>query len=322
MMINIVKEINDLLEYCIAHNISDIHLESLAEGFRLRLRRDGLLKTHKNYSEELKKTYFSRLKVMAALDVNSREVQDGRFSYQQVDIRVSCIPVFNGEKIVLRLLVKDSGLLDIQKLGLPEPIWLRLRQKLSLDGGLLLFTGPTGAGKTTTLYALLSELDRARKNIVTIEDPVEYQIAEVNQIQVDNEKGLTFERLFEAVLRQDPDVVFIGEIRNVQTAQTAFRAALTGHLVLATLHTGNAQESLLRLKNLDVADNLIAEVLQGVLSQKLVRIICPLCAGAGCVVCEQEGSRGRQALFEYYEPADNFFVPFACKTNKQTLLKK
>ncbi len=306
MMINVIKEINDLLDHCLTQNISDIHIESSLTGFRVRLRRDGFLKTYHSYGEEIRNLYFSRLKVMAALDVNSREVQDGRFSYREIDIRVSCVPLFKGEKIVLRLLVKDQDLLDINKLGLPLPILERLRKKLTLPGGLLLLTGPTGAGKTTTLYALLNELDRFKKNIVTIEDPVEYQIAGVNQLQVDNLKGLTFERLFEAVLRQDPDVLFIGEIRNAQTALTAFRAALTGHLVLATLHTGSAQESILRLKNLNVEDHLLSEVLQGVLSQQLVRVLCPRCEGAGCAACEQEGYRGRRALFEYYEPAGGF----------------
>ncbi|MDR1997083.1 MAG: Flp pilus assembly complex ATPase component TadA [Candidatus Margulisbacteria bacterium] len=307
---NPVKEINDMLDNCLSAAISDVHIESFKDFFQVRYREDGLLALWRKYPRAEREQFFTRLKIMAGLDTNKYGLQDGRFTYKERDIRLSVMPVFWGEKIVLRIL--SGGLsLTVDDLGLPEPARVSLTANLARPAGLLLVTGPTGSGKTTTLYALLKLLDRAQKNIVTIEDPIEYQLDSVNQVQINQAREVGFAEVLRAVLRQDPDIIFIGEIRDETTAQIAVRAALTGHLVLATLHTRDTQETFTRLLDLGVAEYLLRAVLLAVLSQRLYRRLCP---------DDPRGFRGRSGLFEYRSFTDQVYYSF--EQSRQDILKK
>ncbi|GBR76921.1 hypothetical protein NO2_1393 [Candidatus Termititenax persephonae] len=298
---NPVKEINDMLDNCLTADISDIHVETFKEIFRVRFREDGLLSAWREYPAVEREQFFTRLKIMAGLDTNKYGLQDGRFTYKERDVRVSVLPVFYGEKIVLRVLGQTLRL-DIDSLGLPEPVRPSLQKNIARAAGLILVTGPTGSGKTTTLYSLLKLLDCARKNIITIEDPIEYQLAGINQVQINLARDLGFAAVLRAVLRQDPDIIFIGEIRDEDTAQIAVRAALTGHLVFATLHTRDTRETFARLLDLGVAKYLLDAVLVCVLSQRLYRKICPTAPG---------GFKGRSGLFEYRSFPDKVEYSFA-----------
>jgi general secretion pathway protein E len=308
-MINIVKDINDLLDFCISQKVSDVHIEPLKGTLRIRYRKDGILKLFRAYTKEEAQHYLARLKIMANLDINDRNIQDGRFTYNQVDIRMSILPVFWGEKAVLRLLFFDLKI-GFNELGLPDFILRPLQKMLLKESGLILVTGPTGSGKTTTLYSMLKLFDCSRKNIVTIEDPVEYQLDGINQVQVNYHQDINFIKVLKAVLRQDPDIIFIGEIRDSETATIAFRAALTGHLVLATLHTRSAAETITRLKDLGVADYLVQNTINCILSQRLYRKKCQVCEGSGCKHCDQEGFYGRAGIFEYFSPVNQEFFGF------------
>ena len=305
---NPVKEIDEMLEA--GTDISDIHIESIKDGFQVRFRQDGLLHLWRSYPAIEREQFFTRIKVLAGLDTNKYGLQDGRFSYKGRDIRVSLLPVFGGEKIVLRIL-GCTVQLDIEALGLPEQLFLSLRANIQRQAGLILVTGPTGSGKTTTLYALLKLLDRKQKNIVTIEDPVEYQLEGVNQVQINPARDIDFTNVLRAVLRQDPDVIFIGEIRDEITAQIAVRAALTGHLVLATLHTRDTQETFVRLLDLGTAEYLLRAVLLAILSQRLYRKLSP---------DAPDGFRGRSGLFEYRSFTDNLYWSFT--ESREEILKK
>ena len=306
---NPVKEINDLLDHCLAGNISDIHIESFQEYFQARCREDGLLAVWRRYPAAERGQFFSRLKIMAGIDTNKFGVQDGRFTYKDRDVSLSVLPVFWGEKIVLRLL-GQSLQLDINSLGLPPAILPSLQNNAGRTAGLILVTGPTGSGKTTTLYSLLKLLDCAQKNIVTIEDPIEYQLAGINQVQINQARHLDFAGVLRAVLRQDPDIIFIGEIRDEITAQIAVRAALTGHLVFATLHTRDTLETFTRLLDLGIAKYLLDAVLVCILSQRLYRKLCPSAPG---------GFKGRSGLFEYRSFPDNITRSFA--ESREEILK-
>ena len=299
-----------MLDNCLAADISDVHIETFKDYFQVRYREDGLLSFWRRYDLNSREQFFTRLKILAGLNTNKYGLQDGRFSYKGRDIRLSVLPVFWGEKIVLRIL--SGGLkLSVEDLGLPAPVLTSLRANIARPAGLLLVTGPTGSGKTTTLYALLKLFDRAQKNIITIEDPIEYQLDGVNQIQINQAREFDFAGILRAVLRQDPDIIFIGEIRDEITAQIAVRAALTGHLVLATLHTRDTQETFTRLLDLGVAEYLLRVVILAILSQRLYRKLCP---------ADPKGFRGRSGLFEYRSFADQVYYSF--EQSRQEILKK
>jgi type IV pilus assembly protein PilB len=224
----------------------------------------------------------SRLKIIADLDITKRRIpQDGRvqmtFKSMQIDMRVSTLPTIHGEKVVIRLLNKDDSLLDIEKLGFRESNMERFERLIKKPYGILLATGPTGSGKSTTLFAALNEINTITKNIVTIEDPVEYQIPGINQVQANVASGLTFAKTLRSILRQDPDIVMVGEIRDEETAEIAIRAALTGHLVLSTLHTNDAVSAVTRLTDMGIPGYLVASTVIGVIAQRLVRTLCPSC---------------------------------------------
>jgi type II secretory ATPase GspE/PulE/Tfp pilus assembly ATPase PilB-like protein len=325
-----VKICNDLLREAVALRASDVHLEPRREGLLPRFRVDGLLRPGELLSRELKAPIISRMKVMANLNIaENRLAQDGRFRAtvggRLFDFRVSTLPGIHGEKVVLRLLDHSSIVTDLTRLGFTEEARLAFEEMLHRSHGMILVTGPTGSGKTTTLYAGLAAARDETKNVVTVEDPVEYEMEGVMQTHVHVEIGNTFANRLRSILRQDPDVILVGEIRDSETADIAIRSALTGHLLLSTLHTNSAATAVTRLQDMGVAPFLIASSLSGVIAQRLVRLICANCKqpvpqdspeyemsltelrlpsgttlyhGAGCSECNGIGLRGRVALVE------------------------
>lgn len=274
--------VNAILLEAVRENASDIHLEPFEDHLRVRCRIDGLLYDRPAPPKHLEAPLVSRLKVMARLDIAEKRLpQDGmarvRVGASEIDVRVSTVPVAEGERLVLRLLRRDAALLPLSELGMSERVIAAFRRLLALPQGIVLVTGPTGSGKTTTLYAALRELDTARLNVMTIEDPIEYQLPSISQIQVNPRIELTFARCLRHVLRQDPDVILVGETRDLETAEIAVRASLTGHLVFTTLHTNDAASAALRLVDMGVPAYLLADALRGVLAQRLVRRLCPHC---------------------------------------------
>ena len=324
----VVKLINTLLTQAIRENASDIHLEVFEKRSLVRFRSDGVLKDVVEPRRELHGALVSRLKVMASLDIAEKRLpQDGRISLnigdRPVDVRMSCLPTQYGERVVLRLLDKRGARLILESLGMNARIKANFEEMIRMPHGILLVTGPTGSGKTTTLYAGLGEMDRQKSNILTIEDPIEYDLDGIGQIQVRPKIGLTFASGLRSILRQDPDVVLIGEIRDLETAEIAIQASLTGHLVLSTLHTNTAIGAMTRLIDMGVEPFLIASSLLGVMSQRLVRTLCVNCKEAvtpderqadqlglgdnaevlvyepvGCHQCDQTGFRGRKGIYE------------------------
>ena len=326
----IVRLVDQLLRTALTVRASDLHLEPGPSGCRLRYRVDGLLHDEQRLPRNVQAPVISRLKVLARLDIAERRMpQDGAFRIRvegrEIDLRVSVIPLPYGEKVVVRVLDQSAGLVDLEALGCTTERLEQLRAVLHRTRGMILVTGPTGSGKTTTLYAMVQALNESSRNIVTVEDPIEYRIPGVNQLQVNSEIGLTFARSLRALLRQDPDVILVGEIRDGETAEIAFRAAMTGHLVLSTLHTNDAPSTVTRLLDLGVPRYLVASQLIGVIAQRLVRTICPRCrreaepppelltalrlapeavrmrhtyAGRGCPHCRNQGYFGRTAIHE------------------------
>ncbi len=277
-----IRFINSMLLKAIADGASDIHIEPFADGMSVRFRIDGVLFAREAPSRSLGQPVVSRLKVMAGMDISERRLpQDGmaevRIGDRKTDIRVSSIPVAFGERIVLRLLNRDDARLPLDALGMDGGLLGAFRALMSSPNGIVAISGPTGSGKTTTLYAALGEIDSARRNILTIEDPVEYRLPGVGQMQVKPKIGLTFANGLRHILRQDPDVILVGETRYPETAEIAVRASLTGHLVLTTLHTNDAPSAVVRLTDMGVAPYLVASSLRGVLAQRLVRRLCPHC---------------------------------------------
>jgi general secretion pathway protein E len=306
----IIRMLNALLTQAARDGASDIHIEPYERHSSVRFRVDGTLREVVQPHRALHAALISRLKIMAELDIAEKRLpQDGRISLRMgqraLDVRVSTLPGAHGERAVLRLLDKSESRLTLESLGMQGDTLERLVQMTQQPNGIVLVTGPTGSGKTTTLYAALQGLDASRSNIMTVEDPIEYELAGVGQTQVNVRIDLTFAKALRAILRQDPDVIMIGEIRDQETAQIAIQASLTGHLVLATLHTNDAASAVTRLTDMGVEPFLLSSSLLGVLAQRLVRKLCTHCAGKGCQHCANTGYSGRTGIYELLSVSDS-----------------
>ncbi|MGI9294754.1 MAG: GspE/PulE family protein [Pseudomonadales bacterium] len=330
----VVKMLQSIFEDAVQVKASDIHIEPDEKVLRIRQRVDGVLQEHVMNEKRIAGALVLRLKLMCGLDISEKRLpQDGRFNIKvknrNIDVRLSSMPTQHGEAVVMRLLDQTEGVLGLDQSGMPAEMLQRLRLQIQRPHGLVLVTGPTGSGKTTTLYGALQELDSPAKKIITVEDPVEYRLARINQVQVHERIGLNFAKVLRACLRQDPDILLIGEIRDQETAEIALRASLTGHLVLSTLHTNDAISSALRLIDVGVEGYLVAGALQAVIAQRLIRKICDKCVtdyqanaqdlawlhavvgteaerlqlkvGAGCHYCNNTGYQGRVGIFELLE---------------------
>ncbi|EAS63647.1 GspE/PulE family protein [Photobacterium angustum] len=331
--VTVVKLINSLFEDAVQVGASDIHIEPDADVLRIRQRIDGVL--HENLIDEssISSALVLRLKLMSGLDISEKRLpQDGRFNMmvrnRSVDVRISTMPIQHGESVVMRLLDQSAGILSLDEIGMPDDIVQRFRRQLKRPHGMILVTGPTGSGKTTTLYGALSELNKPGKKLITAEDPVEYRLPRVNQVQVNSKIGLNFSSILRTFLRQDPDVILIGEMRDQETVEIGLRSALTGHLVLSTLHTNDAVDSALRMIDMEAPGYLVASAVRAVLAQRLVRRICSDCGedaalepgqkawletrfpfynnhvfrrGRGCHSCNFTGYKGRIGVFELLE---------------------
>lgn len=323
-----VKTADSIIAQAVKCGASDIHIEPEEDGARVRLRTDGVLYEAAQLTKVVMQAVVSRIKVLAGMDIAEKRLpQDGSIKLEldgrSVDLRISTLPTILGEKAVIRILDRERFALKLDELDFTPQNLELYRSLYSSGNGIVLLTGPTGSGKTTTLYATLTELNSDERNIVTVEDPVEYRIAGINQVAVNEKAGLTFASGLRSILRQDPDIMMIGEIRDLDTAQTAIHAALTGHLVLSTLHTNNAAGAVVRLIDMGIEPFLVASALRGVVAQRLVRRICPHCKtayaaseeekaylnvdagaeltlykGAGCEHCRGTGYLGRMALQE------------------------
>jgi type IV pilus assembly protein PilB len=332
----VIKFVNYLISNAIREGASDIHIEPKEKITKIRFRIDGVLFETTKSSLKMHPAIVSRVKIMANLDISERRLpQDGKIKVsvggRGIDLRVSTLPTNHGEKVVIRVLDRESMLRGLQELGMEPEICQEFRQQVRLPHGILLVTGPTGSGKSTTLYSSISQMDGEKLNISTVEDPVEYQLDFCNQVQVNDKIGLDFGSALRSLLRQDPDVMMIGEIRDNETARIAVQAALTGHLVLSTLHTNDAAGSITRLVNIGIDEYLIAASLNAVLAQRLVRKICPKCKtryqmpenirkhiantgvktkelykGAGCEDCRNSGYLGRMGIYELLVIDDKF----------------
>ncbi|MEL6258853.1 MAG: type II secretion system ATPase GspE, partial [Pseudomonadota bacterium] len=324
----IIRLINGLIAEAVRTKASDIHIEPFEDRLSVRLRVDGLMREVLSPSRRVAPLLVSRIKVMARLDIAEKRVpQDGRVSLslggRAIDVRISTLPSRYGERVVMRLLDKDQAKLDLDELGMPASMLDRFKGLIREPNGIILVTGPTGSGKTTTLYAALTLLNDQSRNILTVEDPIEYGLDGVGQTQVNAKVGMTFAAGLRAILRQDPDIVMVGEIRDGETAQIAVQASLTGHLVLSTVHTNSAAAAVTRLRDMDIEPFLLASTLAGVVAQRLVRRLCPHCkqpyepvateldllglpktAGqvfykaVGCEACNHSGFAGRVGLYE------------------------
>ena len=324
----IVRLVNQIIANGVAQRASDIHFDPQETEFKVRYRVDGVLRTERSLPKHMQNMMTARVKIIGGLNITENRIpQDGRIKvnieFKSIDIRLSTLPTVYGEKIVMRILDVSNAATDIAHLGFTEKNETIFKKMIEKPNGIVLITGPTGSGKSSTLYAALSNLNDEEVNIITVEDPVEYQLNGVNQIQVKEEVGLTFAAGLRSILRQDPDIIMIGEIRDLETAQISIRASLTGHLVLSTLHTNSAIESISRLQDMGIEPFLISSSLVGVLAQRLVRQICRDCSteieptarekeifsnngfdakkirkGRGCSACGNTGYRGRLAIHE------------------------
>jgi general secretion pathway protein E len=332
----VIRLVNQMIARAVETHASDVHLEPFPDRLRVRYRYDGVLHEVEPPPARLQAAVISRVKIMARLDIAERRLpQDGRIKLtvrgHEIDFRVSTVPALYGEKVVLRVLDRTAVDFDYEKLGLPADVRAGLERALELPNGMVLVTGPTGSGKTTTLYTGLTRLNTTARNVVTVEDPIEYQLTGINQIQVRPQIGLNFASLLRSILRQDPDVIMIGEIRDLETVQIAVQAALTGHLVLSTVHTNSAAATMTRLRDMGLEDYLMTATVKAVLAQRLVRRLCRKCrvpeeapaalrerfgldrfAGAGpitvyhakgCPDCRGTGFRGRRAIAELLVPS-------------------
>jgi general secretion pathway protein E len=325
----IIRLVNSILFQAAKQRASDIHFESFEKGLVVRYRIDGVLYPVLSPPKHLQASIIARLKIMAGLNIAEKRLpQDGRFAIRtagkDIDLRVSVLPTSHGERVVLRLLEKENRLLNLTEMGLSSDRLTIMQQLIQLSHGIILVTGPTGSGKTTTLYAALSQINSPDKNIITVEDPVEYQLQGIGQMQVNPKINLTFATGLRSILRQDPDVIMIGEIRDRETAEIAIHASLTGHLVFSTLHTNDAASAATRLIDMGIEPFLVASSVVAVLAQRLVRVVCASCKkpyqpspeellklgltptvppptfyrGEGCPACSQTGYRGRSGIFE------------------------
>ncbi len=325
-----IKIVDHLVYEAVKQEASDIHIDPRENEIWIRFRIDGILQNVISFSKHAENNLISRIKVIAGMDIaNKRTPQDGRMSYEldnyKIDIRVSIVPTIFGEKTVLRLLYTNKVIIPLDKLGFQSLQYSEYHETIKKSTGMILITGPTGCGKTTTLYSTLTHLNSSEKNIITIEDPVEFQLDKVNQIQIEEKAGVTFADGLRAILRQDPDIIMIGEIRDLETARIAIRSALTGHLVFATLHTNSVISALFRFLDMGIASHLIAPSVEAVVSQRLIRLACKYCKinyepseneliifrkytansnfndftkGRGCKSCNNTGYKGRKAVFE------------------------
>jgi type II secretory ATPase GspE/PulE/Tfp pilus assembly ATPase PilB-like protein len=299
----IVRLVNEIISEAIHAGSSDIHFEPFEREMKVRLRQDGVLRVHRTINARSKAEVVSRLKIMANMDIaERRRPQDGRIRMegagQGIDVRVSTLPTEHGEKVVLRILDKGAVALDLNRLGMEPKALDHLEAALKQPYGMILMTGPTGAGKTTTLYSCLNRIKSPETNIVTVEDPIEYKLDGIIQTAVKKEVEYTFANALRTILRQDPNVIMVGEIRDQETAEIAVRAALTGHLVLSTLHTNDAPGAVARLLDMGIEPFLLASALTLIGAQRLVRKVCPHCAGAKCHLCNRSGYAGRLGVYE------------------------
>ncbi len=329
----VVRLLQSLFEDAIQVGASDVHIEPQEAGLQIRVRVDGVLQTQTLADKRIAGALAQRLKLMAGLDISEKRLpQDGRFSVllkeQTIDVRLSTLPSSYGESVVMRLLIQGAGMRRLDSIGMPFDMLKRFREILGRSAGLVLVTGPTGSGKTTTLYAALAEINAAELKVITVEDPVEYRLPGITQVQVNDKIDLTFARVLRATLRQDPDVILVGEMRDAETAEIGLRAAITGHLVLSTLHTRDAISTPFRLLDMGVPPFMVATSLQAVIAQRLVRLNCTECGephepsaqeqtwlssmveaddavqslrGRGCSACNGTGYAGRQGIYELLE---------------------
>ena len=333
----VARLLQSIFEDALQAKASDIHIEPDDALLRIRMRIDGVLQENIIQEKNIASALVLRLKLMSGLDISEKRLpQDGRTSMRikghTIDVRVSTMPIQAGESVVMRLLDQSAGLLTLDQTGMPSSLLTRFRSLLHRPHGMVLVTGPTGSGKTTTLYGALSELNQAATKIITVEDPVEYRLPRINQVQTNNKIGLNFSSILRTTLRQDPDIIMVGEMRDQETAEIGLRGALTGHLVLSTLHTNNAISSAIRLLDMGAPGYLVASSLRAIVAQRLVRKICENCRedyhlnaeeltwlnhlddnlqsvtfkrGKGCQSCNKTGYKGRVGVFELLEMTDN-----------------
>lgn len=345
----IAKLVDEIFNTAIKSKASDIHIEPAADGIRVRLRIDGLLQVYKKISLDKHSEIISRIKVISGIDIAEKRIpQDGRLDYEYenrlIDFRISTLPTIRGEKIVIRILDKAQNLLNVDELDFSADNLTVFKRLYSSANGIVLVTGPTGSGKSTTLYAALNSINTEDKNIITIEDPVEYKLEGINQVAVNVKAGLTFAKGLRSIVRQDPNIIMIGEIRDRETAEIAVQSALTGHLVFSTLHTNSAVGAVTRLLDMGVQPFLLANTIRGIVAQRLVRRICPYCRqsyipdemeqeflqidknislykGCGCEHCNFTGYKGRLAIQEVV-PFDDEFAKMIFKWQGESELER
>lgn len=347
----IIRLVNRLILNAVEEGASDIHFEPFENEFKVRYRIDGVLHEVEFPPTRLKDAIISRVKIMAKMDIAERRLpRDGRIKLKvldkEIDFRVSTLPTMFGESLVMRILDRDALILDLEKLGLPEDLLPQYLDLITKPYGMILVTGPTGSGKTTTLYTTLAKINSPETKIITLEEPVEYQLRGVNQIQVNAKIGMTFANGLRSIVRQDPDIILVGEIRDRETAETAIQSALTGHLLFSTLHTNDAAGAITRLLDIGVENFLLSSTLLGVLAQRLVRVICPYCkkriepeekllkamnlspddvrgveffAGEGCDRCNYTGFKGRIGIFEYLPIDDDIRKEITARSSTERI---
>jgi len=351
----VIRLVNMIIVKAVKERASDIHIEPEEETLKIRFRVDGMLHETSSPPKHLQSAIISRVKIMAKLDIaERRKPQDGRFTIKmegrQIDVRISCVPTVYGENVVLRLLDVASALLGLDKLGFSGEILKKYQKLIYRPHGIILVTGPTGSGKTTTLYASLDKINTVEKNIITVEDPVEYKLAGIRQIQINPKVDLTFANGLRSILRQDPDIIMVGEMRDYETAEIAIQAALTGHLVFSTLHTNDAPGAVTRMVDMGVEPFLVSSSVIGVLAQRLVRTICPECKeeyvptkeelediglsdeegktktkfyrGKGCAKCMDMGYKGRISIYEFMLMDDDIRNLVIAKAPTEQIRKK
>jgi len=350
----VVKLLQSVFDDAVQVNASDIHIEPQERNVQIRFRIDGVLLPQTRTDAKTGPAIALRLKLMAGLDISEKRLpQDGRFNVrvrdQPVDVRMSTMPTQYGESVVMRLLNRSAGVISLDRIGMPPAMLVRFRNAIQRSNGMVLVTGPTGSGKTTTLYSALSELNTVEKKIITVEDPVEYRLAGINQVQVNEKIELSFSRVLRSALRQDPDIILVGEIRDEETAQIGLRAALTGHLVLSTLHTKDAINTPIRLIDMGAPSYMVATSVHTVIAQRLIRVNCESCLapyvpdsheagwlraelgpqadmkglakGAGCSHCNGTGFAGRTGIYELLDMSTEL-VQAAHRNDAETFTRR